>query len=90
MSMKIYYCILLCYFLKKNEPRLLFRIVISNTSVMTFNYLFYCFISSSADLVKSISMVNITIIGIDVSMYVRIDMQAAESDSNTYHIIHIT
>ena len=41
-----------------------------------FNYLFYCFISPPL-ILKSISMV------IDVSMYVRIDMQAAESDSNT-------
>ena len=42
-----------------------------------FNYLFYCFISPPL-ILKSISMVMI-----DVSMYVRIDMQAAESDSNT-------
>ena len=41
-----------------------------------FNYLFYCFISPPL-ILKSISMV------IDVSMYVRIDMQAAESDRNT-------
>ncbi len=84
MSMKIYYCILLCYFLKKNEPRLLFRIVISNTSIMT-SITSFIVLSPPPLILKSISMVNITI-GIHV---VRIDMQAAESDSNTYHI-HIT
>ena len=76
MSMKIYYCILLCYFLKKNEPRLLFRIVISNTSIMT-SITSFIVLSPPPLILKSISMV------IDVSMYVRIDMQAAESDRNT-------
>ena len=76
MTMKIYYCILLCYFLKKNEPRLLVRIVISNTSIMT-SITSFIVLSPPPLILKSISMV------IDVSIYVRIDMQAAESDSNT-------